>query len=152
MRQVIRQALDVFACLLLPPLHLDDLCDQHVIGLPERLSGHIRWPREPPIRHRVQRPANEVAIRCHQTLKLLRQLRRAQLKPDEKGRRSTHAPTLVQIPTWMPPSAPPSSPASTPLATLRHIPLSRCTAWSGSTGAPGRSPADSVPPSEGGAS
>ena len=35
MLQVIRQALDVLARLLLPPLHRDDLRDQHVIGLIE---------------------------------------------------------------------------------------------------------------------
>ena len=33
MRQVVRQALDVFRRLLLPALHFDDLRDQHVIGL-----------------------------------------------------------------------------------------------------------------------
>src|SRR5881227_3344724 len=39
MRQVVRQALDVFARLLLKALHSDDLRDQHVIGLTDRLSG-----------------------------------------------------------------------------------------------------------------
>jgi hypothetical protein len=51
-----------FASLLLEALHLDDLGDQHVIGLTDGLSGDVRQPREPPIRDRVQRPADEVAI------------------------------------------------------------------------------------------
>jgi hypothetical protein len=46
MRQVVRQALDVFACLLLEALHLDDLGDQHVIGLTDGLSRHVRRPRK----------------------------------------------------------------------------------------------------------
>src|SRR2546423_482864 len=54
MRQVVRQALDVFARLLLKALHCDDLRDQHVIGLTDRLPGHVRRPRKPQIRHRVQ--------------------------------------------------------------------------------------------------
>jgi hypothetical protein len=33
MRQIVRQALDVFASLLLKALHSVDLRDQHVIGL-----------------------------------------------------------------------------------------------------------------------
>src|SRR5207247_7632753 len=37
MRQVVRQALDVFARLLLEALHFDDLGDQHVIGLTDGL-------------------------------------------------------------------------------------------------------------------
>src|SRR6185503_15825003 len=41
MRQVVRQALDVFARLLLEALHLDDLGDEHVIGLTDGLSGHV---------------------------------------------------------------------------------------------------------------
>ena len=45
MRQVVRQALDVFARLLLEALHFDDLRDQHVIGLTDRLSGHVRRAR-----------------------------------------------------------------------------------------------------------
>src|SRR5438067_6738883 len=32
MRQVVRQALDLFACLFLEAFHRDDLGDQHVIG------------------------------------------------------------------------------------------------------------------------
>ena len=36
MRQVVFQALDVFACLLLKALHLDDLGDQHIVGLTDR--------------------------------------------------------------------------------------------------------------------
>src|SRR5438067_7346635 len=86
MLQVIRQPLDVFASLLLKALHCDDLRDQHVIGLTDRLSGHVRRPRKTPIRDRVQRSADDVAIPCHQTLKVLGQLRRAQLKPHQKGR------------------------------------------------------------------
>ena len=39
MRQVVRQALDVFAHLVLEALHLDDLGDQHVIGLTDGLSA-----------------------------------------------------------------------------------------------------------------
>ena len=81
MLQVVRQALDVFAPLLLEALHFDDLGDQHVIGLTDRLPGHVRRPRETPIRDRVQRPTNDVSIPRHQTLKVLGQLRRAQLKP-----------------------------------------------------------------------
>ena len=49
MLQVVRQALDVFARLLLKAIHLDDLRDQHVIGLTDRLSGHVRRPRKMPI-------------------------------------------------------------------------------------------------------
>ena len=41
MRQVVRQALDVFARLLLEALHLDDLGDQHVIGLTDGLSVRV---------------------------------------------------------------------------------------------------------------
>src|SRR5947209_12375131 len=70
MRQIIRQALDVFAPLLFETFHFDDLRDQHVIGLTDRLSGYIRRSRETPIRHRVQRTADEVAIPRHQTLEL----------------------------------------------------------------------------------
>src|SRR5207248_4771114 len=87
MCQVVRQALDVFAPLLLPALHLDDLRDQHVIGSTDRLSGHVRRPRQTPVGHRVQRPADNVPILRHQTLKVFGQLRGAQLKPHEKGRR-----------------------------------------------------------------
>src|SRR6516165_11167261 len=90
MFQVVRQALDVFARLLLPALHLDDLRDQHVIGLTDRLSGHVRRLRETPIRHRVQRPADDVSVLCHQTLKVFGHLRGAQLKPHDKGRGRTH--------------------------------------------------------------
>src|SRR2546429_660105 len=42
MLQVVRQLLDPFAPLLLKALHFDDLRDQHVIGLTNRLSGHGR--------------------------------------------------------------------------------------------------------------
>ena len=95
MFQVIRQALDVFARLLLEAIHLDDLRDQHVIGLTDRLSGHVGRPRKTPLRHGVQRPADDVPIPRHQTLKVLCQLRRAQLKPDEKSRGSAHARSVV---------------------------------------------------------
>ena len=111
MGQVVRQALDVFACLLLEALHFDDLRDQHVIGLPDRLSGHVRRPRETPIRHRVQRPADDVPIVRHQALKVLGQLRGAQLKPHKKGRgrghpRSVmHNRTRIACRAWLPPFA-----------------------------------------------
>jgi hypothetical protein len=95
MRQVVRQPLDVFARLLLEALHVDDLGDQHVIGLTDGLSGHVRRPRKPPIRDRVQRPADDVAILRHQTLKVPGQPRRTQLKPNEKGRRRTHPRSVV---------------------------------------------------------
>jgi hypothetical protein len=42
MLQVVRQALDVFARLLLEAIHFNDLRDQHVVGLTDRLSGHVR--------------------------------------------------------------------------------------------------------------
>src|SRR3954451_8781809 len=42
MRQVVLHALDLFARLLLEALHFDDLGDQHVIGLTDGLSGHVR--------------------------------------------------------------------------------------------------------------
>src|SRR5438445_4784044 len=96
MRQVVRQALDVLARLLLPALHFDDLRDEYVVGLTDRLSGHVRRPRETPVRHRVQRPADDVPILRHQTLKVFGQLRRAQLKPNEKGRRRTHPRSVVR--------------------------------------------------------
>jgi hypothetical protein len=85
MLQVVRQALDVFAGLLLEALHCDDLRDQHAVGLTDRLSGHVRRPRKTPIRHRVQRPADDVPIPRHQTLKVLGELRRAQLKPHDEA-------------------------------------------------------------------
>ena len=97
MPQVVRQALDVFARLLLKALHSDDLRDQHVISLTDRLPGHVRRPRKPPIRHRVQRPADDVPIPRHQTLKVVGQLRRAQLKPHEKGRGRTHPRSVMHI-------------------------------------------------------
>src|SRR5918994_7529283 len=90
MRQVVRQALDVFARLLLEAVHSEDLGDQHVVGFTDGLSGHVRRPHKPPIRDRVQRPADDVAIVRHQTLKVLGQLRRTQLKPHDEGRRRTH--------------------------------------------------------------
>jgi hypothetical protein len=96
MRQFIRQSLDVFARLPLEAIHLDDLRDQHIIGLTDRLSGYVRRPRKTPLRDGVQRPADDVAIPRHQTLKVLRQLRRAQLKPDEKGRGSAHPRSVVE--------------------------------------------------------
>jgi hypothetical protein len=40
MLQVVRQALDLFARLLLPPLHRDDLRDQHVIAAMFRTNGN----------------------------------------------------------------------------------------------------------------
>jgi hypothetical protein len=95
MRQVVRQALDVFARLLLEAIYFDDLGDQHVVGLTDGLSGHVRRPRKPPIRDRVQRPADDVAILRHQTLKVLGQLRRTQLKPHDKGRPRTHRRSVV---------------------------------------------------------
>ena len=96
MRQVVRQALDVFARLLLEAVHFEDLGHQHVIGLTDGLSGHVRRPRKPPLRDRVQRPADDVAILRHQTLKVLGQLRRTQLKPHEKGRRRAHSRSVGQ--------------------------------------------------------
>src|SRR3954452_5536214 len=96
MLQVVRQPLDVFAPLLLEALQVDDLGHQHVIGLTDGLSGHVRRPRKPPPRDRVQRPADDVAILRHQTLEVLGQLRRAQLKPDEKGRRRTDTRIVVR--------------------------------------------------------
>ncbi len=71
MRQVVRQALDLFARLLLPALHSNDFRDQYAIGLIDRLSGHVRRPCKLPIRHRVERPADDVPIPRHQTLKVL---------------------------------------------------------------------------------
>src|SRR5438874_6136330 len=100
-RQVIRQALDVFARLLLKALHCDDLRDQHVIGLTDRLSGHVRRPRKTPIRHRVQRPADDVPIPRHQTLKVLGQLRRAELKPHDKRRGSAHPRSVMENSPWI---------------------------------------------------
>src|ERR1700754_1231514 len=97
MRQVVRQPFDVFARLLLEALHFDDVGHQHVIGLTDGLSGHVRRPREPPIRERVQRAADDVAILRHQTLKVLGQFGRAQLKPNEKGRRRAHPRSVVDI-------------------------------------------------------
>src|SRR5215212_7689835 len=99
MRQVVRQALDVFARLLLETLHFEDLGDEHVVGLTDGLSGHVRRPRKPPIRDRIQRPADDVAILRPQTLKVLGQLRRAQLKPHEKGRGRAHRRSVV-VPTY----------------------------------------------------
>jgi hypothetical protein len=80
MLQVIRQALDVFARLLLKAIHLDDLRDQHVIGLTDRLSGYVRRSCKTPVRHCVQRPADDAPIPRHQTFKVLCEFRRAQLK------------------------------------------------------------------------
>src|SRR3954463_5815275 len=74
MRQVVLQAFDQFARLLLEALHCDDLRDQDVIGLTERLSGHVRRPRKTPLRHRVQRSADDVTIARHQALKVVGQL------------------------------------------------------------------------------
>ena len=42
----------------------------NVVGLTDRLSGHVRRPRETPGRHRVQRLADDVPIFGHQTLKV----------------------------------------------------------------------------------
>ena len=100
MLQVVRQALDVFASLLLEALHSDDLRDQHVVGLTDRLSGHVRRPRKAPIRHGVQRPADDVPIPRHQPLKVLGELRRAQLKPHEKGRGRAHPWSVMHDRTW----------------------------------------------------
>src|SRR5438477_1692599 len=96
MLQVVRQALDVLVRLLLEALHFDDLRDRHVVGLTERLSGHVRRPCQTPIGHRVQRPADDVPIARHQTLEVLGQLRGAQLKPHEKSRGRTHRRSVVQ--------------------------------------------------------
>jgi hypothetical protein len=52
MVQVVRQALDVLARLLLEALNFEE-------------------PRKPPIRDGVERPADDVAILRHQTLKVL---------------------------------------------------------------------------------
>ena len=82
--QIVREALDVLASLLLEALHLDDLRDEHVIGLADRLSGHVRRPREMPVRDRVQRPADDVPVLRHQTLEVVGQVPEAQLKPHEK--------------------------------------------------------------------
>src|SRR5436190_5706524 len=68
--KVVRQALDEFARLLFPALHFDDLSDQHIIGCIDRLSRHVRRPHKTPVRHRVQRPAHDVAIPPHYTLKV----------------------------------------------------------------------------------
>ena len=100
-RQIVRQPLDVFAPLLLEALDCDDLRDQHVIGLTDRLSGHVRRPRKTPIRHRVQRPADDVPIPRHQTLKVLGQLRRTQLKPHDKRRGRTHPQRVLHERTWV---------------------------------------------------
>jgi len=94
-RQVVRQPLDVFARFLLEALHFGDLGDQHVVGLTDGLSGNVRRPGKPPVRDRVQRPADSLAILRHQTLKLLGQFRRTQLKPNQKGRRRTHPRSVV---------------------------------------------------------
>src|SRR5256714_4604151 len=100
MLQVVLQAFDQFAPLLLKALHCDDLRDQHVIGLTERLSGHVRRPRKTPIRHRVKRRADDVPIARHQALKVLGQLRGAQFEPHEKRRGRTHPWTVVHNRTW----------------------------------------------------
>jgi hypothetical protein len=63
--------------------------------LTDGLSGHVRRPRKPPIRDRVQRPADDVAILRHQALKVLGQVRRTHLKPNEKSRRRTHPRSVV---------------------------------------------------------
>src|SRR2546423_4096939 len=99
MRQVVLQAFDQFARLLLKALHCDDLRDEHVIGLTERLSGHVRRPRKTPIRHRVKRRADDVPIARHQALKVLGQLRGAQFEPHEKRRGRTHPRSVV---SWIP--------------------------------------------------
>src|SRR3954451_23452615 len=95
MRQGVLHALDLFGRLLLEALHFDDLGDQDVIGLTDGLSGHVRRPRKPIIRDRVQRPADDVAILRHKTFKVLGQLRRTEQKPHEKGRRRNHARSVV---------------------------------------------------------
>ena len=63
MRQVILQALNVFAALLLEAIDFDDLGNQYVIGLTDGLSGNVHWPSKAPLRHCVQRPADDVPIR-----------------------------------------------------------------------------------------
>jgi hypothetical protein len=97
MRQVVSQALDVLAPLLLEAIHLHDLRDQHVIGLTDRLAGHVRRPREAPIRHGIQRPADNVAILGHQALKVVSQVWRAQLKPHDQGRGRADPRSLATI-------------------------------------------------------
>src|SRR3954466_2857046 len=91
MLQVLRQLFDAFARLLLEAVvYFNDLGDQNVIGLTDGLSGDVRRPRGPPVRDGVQGPADNVAILRHQPLKVLGQLRRTQLEPNEEGRRRTH--------------------------------------------------------------
>jgi hypothetical protein len=51
MLQVVGQAFDLFAALLLKAAHFDDLRNEHVIGLTDRLSGHVCRSRQMPIRH-----------------------------------------------------------------------------------------------------
>src|SRR4051794_442235 len=95
MRQGVLHALDLFGRLLLEALHFDGLGDQHVIGLTDGLSGHVRRPRKPIIRDCVQRPADDVAILRHKTLKVPGQLRRTQQEPHEKGRQGNHPRSAV---------------------------------------------------------
>jgi len=97
MLQVVRQPLDVFARLLLEAVHFDDLGDQHVIGLTDGLSGHVRRPREPPIRNRVQRPVDDVAILRHQTLKVLGQLRRNAAETTSQGSPENSSRSVVDV-------------------------------------------------------
>ena len=75
MGQIVGEALHVFASLLFEAVDFDDLGDQDVIGLTDRLSGHVSRPRKPPLRHGVQRPADDVPIVGHQALKVVGQLR-----------------------------------------------------------------------------
>src|SRR4051794_19974266 len=100
MRQVVLQVFDQFARLLLEALHCDDLRDQDVIGLTERLSGHVRRPRKTPLRHRVKRSADDVPIARHQALKVVGQIRGAQFEPHEKRRGRTHPRSVVHNRTW----------------------------------------------------
>ena len=79
-----------FVRLLLKAPPCDDLRDEHVIGIAERLSGHVRGPHETPIRHRVERPPDHVPIAGHQTLEVLGQLGGAQLEPHNKRQGETH--------------------------------------------------------------
>src|SRR5438132_597017 len=88
-RQVVRQALDVLARLLLPALHLDDLRDEHVVGLTDRLSGHVRRPHKTPVRHRVRRPARFALAQIRVAVPGIGQLAEEQ---DARGARALWAP------------------------------------------------------------
>jgi hypothetical protein len=100
MRQVMRQALNVFAPLLLEALHSDDLGNRHVIGLTDGLSRHVRRSGKAPIPH-VSSDPRRMSHPRHQTLNILGQLRRAQLKPCERGRVRADPLSVVHNRTWI---------------------------------------------------